>query len=43
LATIVAGTSSFDPPRHGKPGTAMTSREAAILFALAALQFIGLV
>lgn len=42
-ATILAGTSSFDPRRQGKPGTATTGREAAILFALAALQFVGIV
>ena len=39
----MAGESSFDPPCHGKPETATTGREAAILFALAALQFIALV
>jgi predicted MFS family arabinose efflux permease len=39
----LAGTSSCDPPRHGKPGTATTGREAAILFSLAALQFISIV
>lgn len=42
-ATILAGTSSFEPPRHGKPGSAPTGRESAILFALAALQFVAIV
>ena len=39
----MAATSTVDPPSPDVPGDATTGREAAILFALAALQFIGLV
>ena len=39
----MAATSTVDPPSPDAPGDGATGREAAILFALAALQFIGLV
>jgi len=39
----LAGTSSFDPHRHQQPEPPPTGRQAAILFALTALQFISIV
>jgi DHA1 family inner membrane transport protein len=39
----VAATSTVDPPHPGRPGARASGREATILFALAALQFVGFV
>jgi predicted MFS family arabinose efflux permease len=43
VPAIVAATSTVDPPSPDVPGDGTTGREAAILFALAALQFVAIV
>jgi predicted MFS family arabinose efflux permease len=43
VPATVAATSTVDPPSPDAPGDGATGREAAILFALAALQFVGIV
>jgi DHA1 family inner membrane transport protein len=43
MSAIVAATSTVDPPSPDAPGDCPAGREAAILFALAALQFVAIV